>query len=289
MPEIASQLLNGLLIGSIYGMIAVGLTLIYGVLHLVNFAHGEYFMLGAFATWAAMSFLDLPYELSILFAIACSICLAIAISYLITERLVGRPFEIGVLATMGLSMIYQNGTQMGFGSSFKYFGGGWSEQVDIFGMPMTVQRLAIMGFMIAIFIALELLVRYSRPGKMMRAVSQNHEASLVVGIDVKRVVRYTFVVGIALAVFAGALMAPIVVSIYPQMGLSFTLRAFAIIAIGGLGNMMGAFLGALILGIGESMVAGFIGLGYRDAFVFIVLVAVLILRPHGLFGRTVRG
>jgi len=288
-PELASQLLNGLLIGSIYGMIAVGLTLIYGVLHLVNFAHGEYFMIGAFASWAAMTFLHVPYEAAIVLAIACSICLAAGISYLITERLVGRSFEVGVLATMGLSMVYQNSTQLTFGSSFKYFSGGWSQQVDIFGVPMTVQRLAVIGFMVATFIALELVIRHTRPGKMMRAVSQNYEASLVVGIDVKKVVRYTFIVGIALAAFAGALMAPIVVSIYPQMGLSFTLRAFAIIAIGGLGNMMGAFIGALLLGVGESLVAGFIGLGYRDAFVFVVLVAVLILRPHGLFGRTVRG
>lgn len=285
---VVEQLLNGLLVGSIYGLVAVGLTLLYGVLHLVNFAQGEYFMLGAFATWTGLELLRLPYAAAIVVAVAFSALLALLVSLTIMERLVAKSFELGVLATMGLSMLYQNGSQLIFGATFRHFGGGWPGLVTVLGVTLSVQRIVILVVTAAAFLGLEWMVRRTRVGKAMRAVSQNYEACVIAGIDVKRIARWTFVVGIALAGAAGALMGPIVVSIYPAIGTSFTTRAFTVIAIGGLGNMTGAYLGALILGVVESFVVGFVGLGYRDAVAFLALVVILMTRPYGLFGRTVR-
>jgi branched-chain amino acid transport system permease protein len=285
---IAEQLLNGLLVGSIYGLVAVGLTLLYGVLHLVNFAQGEYFMLGAFATWMGLDLFGLPYSAALVVAVAASALLALLVSVAVMERLVAKSFELGVLATMGLSMLYQNSSQLLFGATFRHFGGGWPYLMSIFGVKLSVQRLVILLFTLVAFLGLEWMIRRTRIGKAMRAISQNYEACVISGIDVRRIARWTFVVGIGLAGAAGGLMGPIVVSIYPAMGTSFTTRAFTVIAIGGLGNMTGAFLGAIVLGIVESFVAGFIGLGYRDAVAFLALVIILMARPYGLFGRTVR-
>jgi len=285
---ILSQLLNGILTGSIYALVAVGLALVFGVLGVINFAQGENFMLGAFAAWAAVTFLHVPYEIAIVVALAFSVALAVVVSVTIMERLASASFELGVLATIGLYMIYQNTVQLLAGGTFKAFPRGWSDLVGVWGLSLPIQRVVILAFTVLTFIALELTIRKTRFGKAVRAVSQNKEACLVAGIDVEKVVRYTFVLGIGLAGVAGALMGPVVLSIYPAMGQPFTLKAFAIVAIGGLGNMTGAFIGAFLLGIVESFVVGFAGLGYRDAVAFVALVVVLMWRPLGLFGSKVR-
>ena len=285
---ILEELVNGVLVGSIYALVAVGLALIFGVLGVINFAQGEYFMLGAFIAWAASTFLHVPYPIAVLVAVVLSIALALLVSITVMERLVSRTFEIGVLATIGLSMIYQNGVQLLFGGTFKSFPGGWTSLIGFGGISVSVQRLVIFIVTVTAFIVLELMIRKTRLGKAMRAVSQNYEACLVVGLDVNKIVRYTFMLGIGLAGLAGALLGPVVLTIYPGIGQPFTIKAFAIIAIGGLGNMAGAFIGALMLGIVESFVVGFVGLGYRDAVAFIALVAILLWRPRGLFGTRVR-
>jgi len=285
---VAEQIVNGVFVGMGYALAAVGLTLIFGVLRAINFAHGDFYMLGAFAAWAAMTYLGIPYGASILAALAVGLAAALIMSRFIAEPLAEAPFQNAVLATLGVSLTLQAAVTLLAGGTFKEFTGGWMDVVDIWGIRAVEQRWLLIGVTIAVFVALELVVRYSRAGKAMRAVAQNREACRVVGIDIQRVTRTAFVLGISLAVLSGALLGPILVSIYPAMGEGITFKAFAITVIAGVGNVWGVMLSALLLGIAETLVSGFIGTTFREAVGFVALIAVLMWKPLGLFAVRAR-
>ena len=284
---IFQQIANGILVGSGYALASVGLTMIFGVLRAINFAHGEYFMFGAFASYAGMEFLGIPYLISIPFTLAVAVILGLIVSRLVMEPLADAPFYRGVLATLGVYLVLQNLVFLLFGGTFRTFPGGWLEVVKVIGVPVMKQRIVLILVMATVFLCLELMIRYTGIGKAIRAVSQNREACMVVGIDVERVTRFTFCLGIALAACAGALMAPILVVIFPAMGEGMTFKAFAVTVIAGMGNVRGVVLSAMFVGITESFVAGFVGTQYRDAVGFVSLIAILMWRPYGLF--TLRG
>jgi branched-chain amino acid transport system permease protein len=288
MAELIYQLVaNGVLIGASYAMASVGLTMIFGVLRAINFAHGEYYMFGAFASYAAMASFGLPYSGSILAAVAAAVLLGLLVSRTIMERLVDAPFQRAVLATLGVYLVLQNAVFLGFGGTYRTFPGGWLEVVEVFGVNGIQQRFVLIGVMAVVFVGLELMIRYTQLGRTIRAVAQNREACTVVGIDVERVTRITFCIGVALAALAGALMGPILVTIYPHMGEGLTFKAFAVTVIAGMGNVHGVVLSSLFLGMAESLVAGFAGSQYREAVGFVALIAVLMWRPYGVF--TARG
>lgn len=288
MAELIYQLVaNGVLIGAAYAMASVGLTMIFGVLRAINFAHGEYYMFGAFASYAAMTGLGLPYSASLAATLAAAILLALLVSWTIMERLVDAPFQRAVLATLGVYLVLQNSVFLAYGGTYRTFPGGWLDIVGLFGVTGIQQRFVLVGAMVAIFVALEFTIRRTRLGRTIRAVSQNREACAVVGIDVVRVTRITFCLGVALAAIAGALMGPILVTIYPHMGEGQTFKAFAVTVIAGMGNVHGVILSSMFLGIAESVVAGFAGSQYREAVGFVALIAVLMWRPYGVF--TARG
>ena len=280
---IFQQVANGIMVGSVYALVAVGLTMIFGVLRAINFAHGEYFMIGTFAAWWVMERLDVPYVLSIPAALLIAAAIAIVISRLVMQRLVSVPFQMAVLATVGVSLVLQNSVILGFGGTHKNFPGGWIDPVEVFGVSMAQQRLVIIGATLVVFAGLEWMVRHTRIGKAMRAVAQNTECCMIVGIDVERVARFTFVLGIVLAALSGVLTGPINVAIYGGMGEIVTLKTFAVIVMGGMGNVQGTLYSAWMLGIVESLVAGFVGMQYRDAVGFAALIAILMWRPWGLF------
>lgn len=282
--EIAQQLANGVLTGATYALVAVGLVLVMSVLRAVNFAHGEYYMLGALVAWTALTPLGLPYPLAVLAAALASAVLGLAVSRLLMERLLGAPFSMAVLATFGVQLALQNGAQLLWGASPKFFEGGWRTPVEVGGVGVVGQQLLILGVTLLVFAGLRWLVYRTRLGRAMRAVAQNREACAVVGLDVERVARATFTIGVTLAGLAGALVAPVLLNVATTIGLPMVMKGFAIIVLGGMGSVGGALVGGLVLGVAESFVAGYLTLQLRDAVGFAVLIAVLLVRPLGLFG-----
>lgn len=284
----AEQIINGIATGSVYAVVAVGMTMIFGVLRAINFAHGEYYMLGTFGAWFAIEYLDLPYPMAVVIGVITTAAIAVVIGRLVMQRMVGARAESGVLATLGVALILQNLVILVFGGSYKFFSGGYIEPVSILGFSLSQQRILIVIVGVLVFVGLELMVVYSRMGKAMRAVSQNIEACAVVGINVPQVVTWTFVLGASLAALSGVLTAPVNVSVYGGMGELITFKTLPIIIMGGLGNVRGTFVAAMILGVAESLVAGYIGLQFRDSVGFLTLILMLMWRPHGLFSTQSR-
>jgi branched-chain amino acid transport system permease protein len=285
---IFEQIVNGIITGSMYALVAAGMTMIFGVLRAINFAHGEYYMLGTFAAWWVMTQLAADYSLAIIGGVAIVCVIAVLIGRFVMQRLIGQPFQAGVLATLGLSLILQNVVILAFGGGYKVFNGGWIEPIELGDFGMSQQRVILVGVTIVVFAGLEWMVRSTRLGRSIRAVSQNIECCQVNGIDVEQVVRRTFLIGVAIAALSGILTGPINVSIYGGMGESITLKTFAVIVMGGMGNVRGTLIAACLLGIVESLVAGYIGLQYRDSVGFIALLLMLMFRPHGLFSSKSR-
>jgi branched-chain amino acid transport system permease protein len=282
------QIVNGIITGSVYALVAAGMTMIFGVLRAINFAHGEYYMLGTFAAWWVMSKLAADYSLAIVGGVAIVSVIAVLIGRSVMQRLIGQPFQAGVLATLGLSLILQNVVILAFGGGYKVFSGGWLEPIELGDFGMSQQRVILVVVTLVVFAGLEWMVRSTRLGRSIRAVSQNIECCQVNGIDVEQVVRRTFLIGVAIAALSGILTGPINVSIYGGMGESITLKTFAVIVMGGMGNVRGTLIAGCLLGVVESLVAGFIGLQYRDSVGFIVLLLMLMFRPHGLFSSKAR-
>ncbi|MGE0802156.1 MAG: branched-chain amino acid ABC transporter permease [Lautropia sp.] len=281
------QLANGVMTGAAYAVAAVGLTMVFGVLRSINFAHGEYYMVGAFSGWAGMTYLNLSYESAIVFTVAIGVLLGLLVSRAVMEPLIDAPFQRTVLATLGVYLVLQNSVFLTFGGGYRTFEGGWTRIVEVFGVQGILQRFVLLAVMVAVFAGLEIGLRRTRLGRSIRAVAQSREACEVAGIDVVKVSRVTFCLSVVLAALAGVLMAPILVTIYPAMGEGVTFRAFAVTVIAGLGNVHGVIYSSLLLGITEALVTGYLGGQYREAVGFVALIAVLMWRPWGVF--TVRG
>ena len=186
---IFEQIVNGIVSGSVYAIVAVGMTMIFGVLRAINFAHGEYYMLGTFGAWFAIEYFDLPYPVAIVIGVIATAVIAVVVGQFVMQRIVGVKrhriaLAAGVLATLGIALVLQNSVILVFGGGYKFFNGGYIEPVSIFGFTLAEQRVLIIIVCILVFVGLELMVTYSRMGKAMRAVSQNIECCAVVGIDV---------------------------------------------------------------------------------------------------------
>ena len=281
-------LLNGVVIGVIYALVAMGLSLIFGVLEIVNFAHGEFYMLGAMLAYFLSMNVGLGYWPAVLVVTA----VAVALGYVLYEALLGslrgQSFERSILLTLGLSMVLQNGAVFLFTTTPRMMQTRYSYSNVIVGdVRVSVMRLIALGLGLLAFAALYLILYRTRVGRAMRGVAQNSEAALMVGIDPRAVSRLAVAIGIGLSGLAGAALAP-VYAVHPLMGFSFVFKAFAIIIIGGLGNISGAAIAAVALGILESVAGGFLPLVMADALAFIAMIAILLLRPQGLFGHGIR-
>jgi branched-chain amino acid transport system permease protein len=284
----AQLLLNGILMGVIYALVAMGLSLIFGVLEIVNFAHGEFYMLGAMLAY----FLTASWGFGYWPTIALVTLTGLALGYVLYEglrlALRGGGFERSILLTLGLSMVLQNGAVFLFTTTPRMMNSAISySNVFVGGLRLPVARLYALALGLAAFCVLYLTLYRTRVGKAMRGVAQNRDAALMVGIDPRVVSRLAVAIGIGLSGLAGAALAP-VYAVHPLMGFSFVFKAFAIIIIGGLGNVSGAAIAAVMLGIIESLAGGFLPLALADAIAFISMILVLLLKPQGLFGRGVR-
>ncbi|MEM1994603.1 MAG: branched-chain amino acid ABC transporter permease [Nitrososphaerales archaeon] len=281
------HLVNGLLLSGIYGLVAVGLTLIYGVLEIVNFAHGEFYMLGAYFTFIASAWLGLPYYVSVILAVLSSAFIALIVERGAIRPIVERSFESKVLSTFAISMILANAVLLLFTATPRTVRTGIAGTIEFAGVFFSVERVVALLTGYLAFLALHLFLQRTRLGKAIRAVAQNRDACYVVGIDLHKMARLTFALGIGLAGLAGALIAPIF-SIEPSMGQAVVLKAFAIVIVGGFGSVKGAALAALIVGLGESLVGGYVSATLKDGLAFLIIILVLIIRPQGIFGRATR-
>jgi len=277
--------LNGLMLGLIYALIAVGLALIFGVLEIINFAHGEFLMAGAYVMAFALPVLGGSYVPSMLLALVAAAGLGLLVYEGLLARLRDKDFERSILVTMGLSMVLLYGCQYLFSATPKMvstelgFAG-----VAIGSIKITWTRIIAALLALAAFAVLGLLLHRTQFGRAMRAVAINREAALMVGIRPHAVARDAVIVATVLCGLAGAALAPVHL-VQPIMGQFLIYKAFALVIIGGLGSMGGAVVAGIALGVLESWIGGFFAVIWQEVAGFVVMILVLLLRPQGLFGH----
>lgn len=290
------QIINGLVLGAIYALIALGYSMVYGVLRLINFAHGDVYMVGAFVGYYLANAMGIGEQNpSILGAIAVTLgsMAACAVLGIIIERFAYKPVRkhsrlTSLITAIGVSLLLEFGGQLVFGPNPKLFPVMIpSESVRVAGLQITTANILIIVVALLLMVALELIVHRTKIGKAMRAVSYNQAVAKLMGINTDFVISFTFALGSALAAAAGVMVALSIPSINPLMGLLTGLKAFVAAVLGGIGNIAGAMVGGLIIGLVETLVAGSPYSGYRDAVAFAILILVLIVRPTGIFGAAV--
>ena len=295
MTTFLQQLVNGLSLGSIYALIALGYTMVYGVLRLINFAHGDVYMLGAYVGYFLSRRLQAK-EPSLTSAILVMLgsMIACAIFGLIIERLAYRPVRRAsrltlLITAIGVSLFIENAAQLVFGPDPKFFPSlAPHRDLNVAGVHLTSEQLTVIGVSFLLMILLRFFIRKTRTGKAMRAVSFNLDAAKLMGISTDRIIATTFALGSALAAAGGVLIGMQIPKIDPLMGILYGLKAFVAAVLGGIGNVPGAVLGGLLIGTSEVLVVGYLSSTYRDAIAFGILILVLILRPQGILGRVER-
>jgi len=284
---VLQQVVNGVTIGVVYALIAIGLTLVFGILGVINFAHGEFYMIGAFLTYTLTVRLGLEYFLALALTIAGGAAVGLLAERLAVRPLKGRHMFTVVLSTLGLSIFLENGALLVWGPDPREIELAWgSRPLLIGGVVITFLRVAVLATAAALIVALTWFIRRTTWGMAMRAVAANRDAAALMGIPVDRVYAITFAVGSALAGVAGGLLGAMF-TIEPTMGEWAVVKAFSVVIMGGMGHVPGAVLGGIILGVAESLGAGFLpgGTSYKDGIGYAILILVLLYRPQGLFGR----
>ncbi|MET0961776.1 MAG: branched-chain amino acid ABC transporter permease [Noviherbaspirillum sp.] len=305
METFLQQIVNGLVLGSMYALIALGYTMVYGVLNLINFAHGEVLMIGAMAGLTILKMVnnvapDLPGIVKLLIAIAGAIPVCVLVNILIERvayrRLRNAPRLAPLITAIGISILLQTIAMMVWGRNPLPFPQVMpSESLNLFGALITPTQVMLLVLAAVCMLALVLLVEKTKMGRAMRATAENPRIAGLMGVDANRVIVVTFAVGATLAAVAGVMWGANYSSAQFAMGFVPGLKAFSAAVLGGIGNIYGAMLGGILLGLIESLGAGYIGdftggfLGsnYQDIFAFIVLIIVLTLRPSGLMGERV--
>ncbi len=302
MDTFVQQLINGLTVGSIYALIALGYTMVYGILRLINFAHGDVYMIGAFAGFFLAHWLGFAAEPSIV-GLGVTLVGSMAVAALIgmaIERFAYRPVRkyarmTTLITAIGVSLLIENLGVVIFGNAPRAFPGLLENQTyRLFGnAAISKTQLLIFGVSVALMLLLQWIVYRTKVGTAMRAVSYNLNSAKLMGINTDAIIVFTFALGSALAAAGGVLTAQYNPTIYPLMGIITGLKAFVAAVLGGIGNIPGAVLGGLLIGAAETLVVGYgqlfgIPSTYRDAVAFAILILVLLFRPAGLLGTTVQ-
>ena len=276
---------NGITLGLLYALIAVGLALIFGVLEIINFAHGELLMIGAFAMAFALPAMGLAYWPALLIAVAAAAACGLLLYELFLSRLRQGEFERSILITLALSIIILHVMQYIFTANPRIVDTQYGfEGFSVGAIRVTWTRVIGAAAAVGAFALLYVLLNYTQFGRAMRAIAQNREAALMVGMRPRTVARNAVVLATALCGLAGAALAPIQL-VVPGMGQALIFKAFALVIIGGLGNIPGAIAGAVLLGLIESWIGGFFEIIWQEAAVFVLMIAVLFFKPDGLFRR----
>ncbi|MDQ3898175.1 MAG: branched-chain amino acid ABC transporter permease [Actinomycetota bacterium] len=301
MRQFVQQLVNGTVLGATYGLIALGYTMVYGIIQLINFAHGEVFMVGAFGGltvyryWLPASMADnvwvaLPAVL--LVAIAVAVTVAVVMERLAYRPLRNAPRLAPLITAIGVSIFLQEAVRL-------FYPGGKRQQpfprlisggtFDVAGVTVAWVSVFVVVVAVALMVALQVFVKTTKTGKAMRATSQDPESARLMGIDIDRVIVVTFVLGAALAGVAGVMQGMRFVQIDFRIGFLAGLKAFTAAVLGGIGNITGAVLGGFLLGIVEALATQYVphGSSWKDVWAFVVLIGVLVLRPGGLLGERV--
>jgi branched-chain amino acid transport system permease protein len=280
---LAQQLTNGLVLGSIYTLASLGFTLIYGAARVVNFAYGEMLMLGAFVTLMVMNGLGIDFFIALPLAMAVMAAASVAI-YLVIVRPVIRRTELQVLlVTTGLLYVLHDMAVGIWGTDPRQMDMGLDGVLEIGDVVVPYQRLVVVATMLVLVAGLYLMLYHLRVGKALRAVAQNRFGAQAIGLNVNRVVSFAFAVSGALACAAGALLGGLY-AVDPGMGSAPMLKSFVIVIFGGLGSVPGAIVGGLVIGLTETLTGSYISYGFKDVFTFIIMIAMLLLRPQGLLG-----
>jgi branched-chain amino acid transport system permease protein len=288
--ELLQQLVNGISLGSIYALIALGYTMVYGIVKLINFAHGDVFMVGAFVGFYSITILDLSFFPALLISMA--VC---AVFGVLIERIAYKPLRnatriAALITAIGVSLLIEYG--------FIYFRGAQpeaypgkvlpSEKIEILGVSLNSQSIFILCVSLALMVILQFIVHKTKIGKAMRAVSFDAEAAKLMGINVDNTISATFALGSALAGAAGVIFGTYYIKIEPLMGVIPGLKAFVAAVLGGIGIIPGAMVGGLLLGVIEALVSAAGYSLWRDGVAFVVLILILIFLPAGLFGKNKR-
>ena len=289
--QILQYLINGISIGAVYAIIALGYTMVYGIAKMLNFAHGDIIMVGAYISFCVTNYLGLPAIVSVLAAMVVCTILGIVIEKLAYMPLRGTPSLAVLITAIGVSYFLQNGAQLIWGSAPKNF----ASIVPLQPIFLAGGQLVITGEVIVtilasvlIMVGLTLFTTKTKIGKAMRAVSEDRAAAQLMGISVNNTISMTFAIGSALAAIAGVLLCSTVPTLQPTTGAMPGIRAFTAAVFGGIGSIPGAMLGGILLGIIETFSKAYISTQFSDAIVFSVLIIILLVKPAGLLGKQIQ-
>ena len=284
MTEILQQALNGLAIGAVYTLIALGLTVVFGILGIAHFAHGSVAMFGGYLTFVFTERLGLPF-----FAAMGLAMLAGAVLGLLIERLAYRPVQDAphinaFIIALGLTMMIEGLNLLVFGADQVVIQTPYRGVFNVAGIAIAQLRVLVILTACVLIGIIAMLISRTKTGKSIRAVAQNRQAAVLMGVNVSMVSLVVFAISSALGVSAGALIGALL-AIAPGVGEGLAVKGFAVLVLGGLGSIPGAIVGGLILGVSEAMAAGFISSAYKDVIAFLVMIVVLLFRPEGLMGK----
>ncbi len=301
LAQVPQQIINGLTLGSVYALIALGYSMVYGILQLLNFAHGDVYMVGAFIGFGVLSVLVpestplLPAMLTILLMLVAAMLgcgfLGVAIEWFAYRPLRNAPRIAPLISALGMSILLENAVQLTLTAQFRVYRTETllpiSAGIDLGPAHLSAVRALVIGAAILMMLGLAYLVNRTRLGRAMRAVALDREAAAMMGVDVDGVIVLTFFIGSALAGASGVLTGLVFTRVWHTMGFTAGLKGFTSAVIGGIGNIPGAMLGGMLIGLLEAFATGFISSTFKDVIVFIVLILFLLVRPRGLLGATI--
>jgi branched-chain amino acid transport system permease protein len=281
------QVFNGIMLGSTYAIVALGLTLVFGILNIPNFAHGHLYMLGAYICFSLITLLGFSFWPAVVVS-----TVGLGLVGVVVERVVYRPLRDqphinSFISAIGALMILENGVMAIWGPEGQRIPNPYPDPMELFGITMTMQRLLLILSTLVLIALLQLFLKKTTMGSSIEAVAQDREGAMLVGINVNRVSSLTFAISTATAATAACMVAPLFI-ITPSMGALLGMKAFIICILGGLGSVPGAILGGGILGLLEALGGGYVSAAYKDVYAFGALILILAVKPTGLFGRKER-
>ncbi len=282
--EIVQQLLNGLAIGAVYTVIALGLTVVFGILGIAHFAHGSVAMSGGYLTFLFGEKLGLPFFAGMALAMAVGAVLGLLIERLAYRPVRDAPHINAFIIALGLTMVFEGLNLLAFGADQVVIQTPYRGVFHVAGVAVSELRLLVIVTAFTLIGIVAILISRTKTGKAIRAVAQNRSAAILMGVDVNRVSATVFFVSSALGAAAGALVGALL-AIAPGVGEGLAVKGFAVLILGGLGSIPGAIVGGVVLGASESLAAGFISSAYKDVIAFLVMILVLLFRPEGLLGK----
>jgi branched-chain amino acid transport system permease protein len=291
LDQFLQQVINGLSLGSIYALIALGYTMVYGIINLINFAHCDIYMIGAYVGYFCLTVFKLDFVSALLVSMLACVILGVTIEKVAYKPLRGGTRLAVLITAIGVSMFLEYGMMFLVGPNVRTYPemtGFLTEQFKMGGIIVSVQQIIIVGITLLIMVILQFIVKKTRMGKAMRAVTLDADAARLMGINVDATISFTFVLGSAFAGIAGVLVGVYYNSINPLMGYLPGIKAFIAAVFGGIGSIPGAMIGGYTIGMVEVMVSGYGSSMLKDAVVFAILILVLIVKPTGLLGRNIR-